>query len=329
MLTVPTSPDGSSSSTQLRPDMEAYTERRPPHSMEVDEVRAEGPRCPGHAHLCFVPGVAPPLLPHHPPAPPPQPLIFMALDIFEEDHGQFTIWGASASGASVLLVVQGFRPYLYVAAPAAVAGSTGDLDWFGDQALRETFRAAINRAMPGDLRVAGVLACDRRPLQYCRPADLGQAASLMLRLEFDPGTSLRRAAPALARSLASSGLLEAGWDFGAGTLYESEIAPLQRFLADVPVSGEGVRAPRRSGHGSLSVCRAWLPRRAICREAGQQGERGTGHAGWDSRRPPSCTLSVSGSGRSLSHSHSPQPRCPAWSPCRRGLALCATGHELG
>ncbi|RMZ54960.1 hypothetical protein APUTEX25_000477, partial [Auxenochlorella protothecoides] len=165
------------------------------------------------------------------------PLIFMALDILEDDHGQFTIWGASASGASVLLQVQGFRPYLYVVAPAAMPGSAPALDWFEDRGLRESFRAVVNRAIPPDLRVAAVLACDRRPLQYCRPADLGPAASPMLRLEFDPGTSLRRAAPVLARCLASPGLLEAGWNFGAGTMFESEIGLLQRFLADMPVSG--------------------------------------------------------------------------------------------
>ncbi|KFM28990.1 DNA polymerase delta catalytic subunit [Auxenochlorella protothecoides] len=161
----------------------------------------------------------------------------MALDILEDDHGQFTIWGASASGASVLLQVQGFRPYLYVVAPAAMPGSAPALDWFEDRGLRESFRAVVNRAIPPDLRVAAVLACDRRPLQYCRPADLGPAASPMLRLEFDPGTSLRRAAPVLARCLASPGLLEAGWNFGAGTMFESEIGLLQRFLADMPVSG--------------------------------------------------------------------------------------------
>lgn len=180
--------------------------------------------------------------PSSPPANPQahlQPLIFMALDILEDDHGQFTIWGASASGASVLLQVQGFRPYLYVVAPAAMPGSAPALDWFEDRGLRESFRAVVNRAIPPDLRVAAVLACDRRPLQYCRPADLGPAASPMLRLEFDPGTSLRRAAPVLARCLASPGLLEAGWNFGAGTMFESEIGLLQRFLADMPVSGEG------------------------------------------------------------------------------------------
>ncbi|KAL6767178.1 hypothetical protein ACKKBG_A38930 [Auxenochlorella protothecoides x Auxenochlorella symbiontica] len=189
-------------SPQAGPDMELFTDRRRPHRLE-----------------------------------PHEPLIFMALDILEDDHGQFTIWGATASGASVLLQVQGFRPYLYVVAPAAMPGSAPALDWFEDRGLRESFRAAVNRAIPPDLRVAAVLACDRRPLQYCRPADLGPAASPMLRLEFDPGTSLRRAAPALARCLASPGLLEAGWNFGAGTMFESEIGLLQRFLADMPVSG--------------------------------------------------------------------------------------------
>lgn len=41
----------------------------------------------------------------------------MVLDIIEENKGHFHIWGTSATGVSVVVRVDDFLPYLYVAAP--------------------------------------------------------------------------------------------------------------------------------------------------------------------------------------------------------------------
>ena len=44
-------------------------------------------------------------------------LVVMVLDVMDNSSGRFLVWGADASGASVLLCVADFEPYFYVAAP--------------------------------------------------------------------------------------------------------------------------------------------------------------------------------------------------------------------
>lgn len=41
----------------------------------------------------------------------------MALDIVEESNGCFYVWGTMTDGSSVLVRVEDFQPYLYVAMP--------------------------------------------------------------------------------------------------------------------------------------------------------------------------------------------------------------------
>lgn len=44
-------------------------------------------------------------------------LVVMVLDVMDDSSGRFLVWGADASGASVLLCVADFEPYFYIAAP--------------------------------------------------------------------------------------------------------------------------------------------------------------------------------------------------------------------
>lgn len=46
-----------------------------------------------------------------------QGLVFMSLDIVEEVSGAFSIWGTTADSKSVLVKVEDFKPYLYIATP--------------------------------------------------------------------------------------------------------------------------------------------------------------------------------------------------------------------
>lgn len=41
----------------------------------------------------------------------------MALDIVEEPNGCFYVWGSMTDGGSVLVRIENFQPYLYVAMP--------------------------------------------------------------------------------------------------------------------------------------------------------------------------------------------------------------------
>ena len=47
----------------------------------------------------------------------------MALDIVEESNGCFHVWGTQTDGGSLLVRVEDFQPYLYVALPMKQVGS--------------------------------------------------------------------------------------------------------------------------------------------------------------------------------------------------------------
>ena len=47
----------------------------------------------------------------------PEPLVFMVLDVLEEAGGRFNIWGKSNGGESVLVRINDFTPYFYMAQP--------------------------------------------------------------------------------------------------------------------------------------------------------------------------------------------------------------------
>lgn len=48
---------------------------------------------------------------------PAQPLVMMILDVTEETHGRFNIWGKTLDDEIVLLHVNDFLPYFYIGAP--------------------------------------------------------------------------------------------------------------------------------------------------------------------------------------------------------------------
>ena len=77
-------------------------------------------------------------------------------------------------------------------------------------------------------------ACPPHPA-HSRPDQAEGSTFLKLRLH--PGGSVKRASAALAKAIAAGWLQELELAWLDTSLYEAEVAPLQRFLVDLPVSG--------------------------------------------------------------------------------------------
>lgn len=169
----------------------------------------------------------------------------MVTDIAEEDDGQFAIWGVSGSGSSVLVTATGFQPYLYVAAPSPVRDPVAPSGQVAQSELPDALCQRLNQALPPDARLDSVESCRRTPLLYYRPADSSAEGAPFLKFVLRPGASLRRLAGALPGLLQSAAVLELGWRFEDTTLFEADVSLLQRFLADVPLSGRVARGARR------------------------------------------------------------------------------------
>ena len=161
----------------------------------------------------------------------------MVTDIAEEDDGQFAIWGVSGSGSSVLVTATGFQPYLYVAAPTPVHDPVGPSGQVVQPELPDALCQRLNQALPPDARLDSVESCRRTPLLYYRPADSSTDGAPFLMVVVRRGASRRSGAGALPGLLQSAAVLELGWRFEDTTLFEAEVSLLQRFLADVPLSG--------------------------------------------------------------------------------------------
>ena len=56
--------------------------------------------------------------------PAMQGLALMALDIVEEPNGCFYVWGTMTDGGSVLVRLEDFQPYLYIAMPTKQVSDT-------------------------------------------------------------------------------------------------------------------------------------------------------------------------------------------------------------
>ncbi|KXZ53489.1 hypothetical protein GPECTOR_7g939 [Gonium pectorale] len=181
--------------------------------------------------------------------PADSPLVVMVLDVEEGPSGSFYIWGRTSGGATVLVQVHDYCPYLYVAAPqrtapaAAAAGGDGGAQGGGDgggaatpggsgtadaqwsaQEL-ESLRQHWNSRLPPDCRIASLAPVLSRPIMYYRPA--APAGQPFLRASLRPGGPAKRAGAALAglmggrEAAAAEGLL--GMRFVDRTVYEAEI----------------------------------------------------------------------------------------------------------
>ena len=95
--------------------------------------------------------------------------------------------------------------------------------------------------MPPDARIVCVDVVEKRPIMYYRPSAPGNGRFLRVVLTQGGGsTAVKRASAAAAKAMAGGGsaaLREAGWTWRDATLYEHEVALMQRFLTDANVSG--------------------------------------------------------------------------------------------
>ena len=97
------------------------------------------------------------------------------------------------------------------------------------------------RIMPSDTRIVRVELVEKRPIMFYRPAAPGNGSFLRVVLTQGGGsTAVKRAAAAVGKALVGGGsaaLQAAGWSWGDATLFEHEVALMQRFLTDANVSG--------------------------------------------------------------------------------------------
>lgn len=160
----------------------------------------------------------------------------MVLDVVEEaGGGRFHVWGVTEDGASVLVQITDFEPYLYVAAPensqtTPLPGAEGPQ---GEEGFHK-LQMLLNRNIPKDSQIQRIEAVHRRPILYFRPDS--PAGDTYLKLVLAPGGNARKAGNAVLKSITSGLLKHHGYTWRDSTLYEYEVAPLQRLLADIPLS---------------------------------------------------------------------------------------------
>lgn len=173
----------------------------------------------------------------------------MALDIVEEANGaRFRIWGTTPTGASVLCTVSDFEPYFYIAAPKrcdlnSFGGIDADnvqndeiIDWTKEPRQLHTLCSILNKSAPLDSQIQRIEPVTRKPILYYRP-DSPQGDTY-LKIVLAPGGSVRRAGTQILRAITNRpGLRNQGFVWRDQTMYEHEVNPLQRFLADLPCSG--------------------------------------------------------------------------------------------
>lgn len=166
-----------------------------------------------------------------------QDIIFMALDIVDEaGGGRFHVWGVTEDGASVLVRIADFEPYFYIAVPentsiGSPAGASHNAQ--GEEGLCQ-LRMLFNRTIPKDSQICRIEPVHRRPILYFRPGS--PEGDAYLKIVLTPGGNARKAGNAVLKSITSGNLRNHGYIWRDPTLYEYEVAPLQRLLADVPLS---------------------------------------------------------------------------------------------
>lgn len=197
----------------------------------------------------------------------------MVLDVVEEAaSGRFRVWGVCPQGRSVCLTVDDFEPYFYIAAPERpVPGSYPEpgalpesmpIDWEREPGVLGTLCSLFNRtALPGS-QIARIEAVHRRPIMYYRP-DAPEGGTY-LRVVLQRGGNVRRAGNDVQKATTAKRFVLDGFIWRDYTLYEHEVAPLQRFLTDVPASAgawlcvppaarSGLHTPQKHAAASTSA----------------------------------------------------------------------------
>ncbi|KAL4423537.1 hypothetical protein ABPG77_006560 [Micractinium sp. CCAP 211/92] len=230
------------------------------------------------------------LQPREQPAPlrEVEDLVFMATDIQEEGQGQgrYGVFGITGRGDSVLLRLLDFRPYFYIAAPLLQASPTHR--WAPSapspkkvlpkspavqaHSLHRRCRAPglFNRQLPPHCKLERIEAVHRRPLLFYRPGN--PEGATFLRLLLPVGGSVAQAQKHISMAMQSSGMRAEGLVWRDPDLYEHEVKPLDRFLADLPVSGGAWllvpggawRAAQPSERISSCVNEVVVPCAAVC-----------------------------------------------------------------
>ena len=79
-----------------------------------------------------------------------EPLVLMVLDVMEEAGGRFNVWGKTNGGQSVLVRINDFMPYFYMAQPTHADSEGGPNSQAApfDQAACKHMQQAVNRLEP-------------------------------------------------------------------------------------------------------------------------------------------------------------------------------------
>lgn len=165
-------------------------------------------------------------------------LVFMATDILEEANGgsKFTIWGVTAEKHTVLLRIEDFQQYFYISVPIRQSDGEQDSEWGTNPKELENLAALMNRQIHvPDAHIQRIECVHKIPIMYYRP-DAPKGRSF-LKIFLTPGNARRTASVVQKAIVDNCCLLTEGLSWNNFELYEGEIAPLQRFLADVPVCG--------------------------------------------------------------------------------------------
>lgn len=91
---------------------------------------------------------------------------------------------------------------------------------------------------------------------------------MISQISFHPGTSIKRAAASVLKTLQTPAMASEGFHWLESTMYEHEVNLLQRFLVDTGCAGGSwVFCPAASAHGAndgFSLTSAWLLDVADC-----------------------------------------------------------------
>ncbi|KAK9916419.1 hypothetical protein WJX75_002409 [Coccomyxa subellipsoidea] len=166
-----------------------------------------------------------------------EPLVLMVLDVMEEAGGRFNVWGKTNGGQSVLVRINDFMPYFYMAQPTHAdteAGPNSQAAPF-DQAACKHMQQAVNRYMSPDCHVQKIEAVHKTPIMFYRPDE--PAGGAYIQFFFKPGTNVKKAAASISSIANKNALRPHNLLWQDKAQFEHEVGLLQRFLVDAPVSG--------------------------------------------------------------------------------------------
>ena len=147
-------------------------------------------------------------------------------DANEEATAQIRLWGVTPSGHSITLLVNDFKPYMYVDLPPVIS----------DRSIVSALKAYLQSMFPDDRGyfVKGVEHVKRRNIMGYMPE--GEGYMDLLKLEFSSPKFVAKARDALEDGVITNGL--------QCPTYEGNVLYTMRFMADIELSGcQWVRCP--------------------------------------------------------------------------------------